>query len=64
MVFPNRPVPFELDDLHLAGVSAEQLAAECSMPLFRVKKRLETIRLWLKQQVTLSLGAEQKASER
>ncbi len=62
MVLANRSLPFELYDLHLAGVSAEQLAAQYSMPLFRVRERLEAVRLCLKHQVTLSLGAEQNAS--
>jgi hypothetical protein len=57
MVVANRSFRFHLYDLHREGLTIKELAAAYSMPVFRVDEYIETVRLSLKHQVRLSIGA-------
>jgi hypothetical protein len=61
MVVANQTFAFNLYDLHLAGVTAKELAKAYSMPLFRMEEQLEAVRLSVKYQIKLAMGGKQTA---
>jgi hypothetical protein len=63
MFLANRSLPFDLYDLHLERVSAKELAPAYSRTLFWVEEQLEAVRLCIKSQAKLSLGAKGHATE-
>ena len=58
MILANRSLPFHLYDFHLHGISARELAFAHSMPVHCVEERIEAVRLCLKFQAKVTVGAQ------
>lgn len=58
MILANRSLAFHLYDLHLDGISAQELAVAHSRPIHWIEERIEAVRLCLKFQAQVAVGSK------